>query len=49
MVDPASGQNVKVKEVATKVDNTHHKFEMFAVGPDGNSMKVMEIAYTKKS
>ncbi len=48
MVDPGTGKPAKVKQVATKVDKDHEKFEMFCPGPDGKEMKVMEIMYTRK-
>jgi hypothetical protein len=47
--DPMSGQPMKVKEVMTEIDDTHHKYELSMAGQDGKMMKVLEITYTKKS
>ncbi|RYH74087.1 DUF1579 domain-containing protein [Flavobacteriaceae bacterium 144Ye] len=47
MLDPASGQDMQVKEVFTVLSETSHKFEMFIVMGD-QEMKSMEIVYTKK-
>ncbi len=48
MMDPATGQDMKVKEVFTILSETSHKFEMFIVMGD-QEMKNMEITYTKKT
>jgi hypothetical protein len=46
--EPTSGQAMKVREVVTVIDDTHHKYELYMTGPDGTLGKVMEIVYTKK-
>ena len=47
MLDPASGKDMQVKEVFTKLSEDSHKFEMFMV-VDGKDIKNMEINYTRK-
>jgi hypothetical protein len=46
--EPTSGQPMKVREVVTVTDDSHHKYELYMTGPDGTLGKVMEIMYTKK-
>jgi hypothetical protein len=49
-VDPMSGKPMKVKEVITETDSTHHKYELHMTGPgEEKMMKVLEIQYTKRS
>jgi len=48
MADPMSGTMQTTREVMTVTDNDHHMFQMFAAGPDGKDMKIMEINYTRK-
>ncbi|MEO8431712.1 MAG: DUF1579 domain-containing protein [Acidobacteriota bacterium] len=48
MADPMTGKMSNIKQVMTMTDNDHHKFEMWAAGPDGKSFKMMEIEYTRK-
>lgn len=47
MVDPATGQDMHVKEVFTKTSEDSHSFEMYIVMGD-QEMKSMEIQYTRK-
>jgi hypothetical protein len=50
MCDPMTGQNCKVKEVATHTDKDHMKYEMWGTEPGQDKMvKMMEINYTRKS
>ena len=44
---PQSGADLAKKSVVTLVDNDNHKMEMYFTGPDGNSMKGMEINYSR--
>jgi hypothetical protein len=46
--DPVTGKMMPVKDVATHIDSTHHKYELFMTAPDGKMYKCMEINYTKK-
>ena len=46
--DPVSGKMMKLTEKITVKDNDHHSFEMWAPGPDGKPVKMMEIEYTRK-
>jgi hypothetical protein len=48
MSDPMTGKMSKASEKFTVVDNDHHTMEMWAPGPDGKNVKVMEIQYTRK-
>jgi hypothetical protein len=49
-VDPMSGKPMKVKEVITETDSTHHKYELHMTGPgEEKMMTVLEIQYTKRS
>ena len=43
MADPASGAMVKTRSVTKLIDADNVSFEMFAPGPDGKEMKMMEI------
>lgn len=47
MMDPATGKDMKVKEVFTKTSEDSHTFEMFMM-VDGNEIKNMEITYNRK-
>ena len=47
MMDPATGQDMQVKEVFTKLSEDSHKFEMFMVMGD-QEIKNMEITYSRK-
>lgn len=47
MMDPATGKDMVVKEVLTKLSEDSHKFEMFML-TDGNEIKTMEISYSRK-
>ena len=46
--DPASGHNVRMKEVTTTIDKDHFTFEMYLLTPKGD-VKTMEINYTRKT
>ena len=46
--DPVTGKMVNLTEKITVKDNDHHSFEMWAPGPDGKPVKMMEIEYTRK-
>jgi uncharacterized protein DUF1579 len=46
--DPMTGKPSKVRMVTRLTDDDHHTFEMYARGPDGKEMKMMEISYTRK-
>jgi Protein of unknown function (DUF1579) len=48
MWDPATGKANTVDTKMTITDNDHQTFEMWAKGPDGKKMKMMEIKYTRK-
>jgi Protein of unknown function (DUF1579) len=48
MWDPATGKANTVDTKMTIADNDHHTFEMWAKGPDGKKLKMMEIKYTRK-
>ncbi|HEX6791923.1 MAG TPA: DUF1579 domain-containing protein [Candidatus Krumholzibacteria bacterium] len=47
MADPMSGAMLKTRSVTKVVDADHVSFEMFAPGPDGKEMKMMEIVATR--
>jgi hypothetical protein len=47
MADPATGAMVKTRSVTKIVDADHISFEMYAPGPDGKEMKMMEILATR--
>jgi hypothetical protein len=47
MADPMSGQLVKTRSVTKIMDADKISFEMFAPGPDGKEMKMMEIMATR--
>lgn len=47
MVDPMTGNDMKVREVVTRIDENHRKMEMF-LEHGGKEMKTMEINYTRK-
>ena len=47
MADPATGKDMRVKEVLTYTSEDTHKFEMFMVMGD-QEIKNMEIVYTRK-
>jgi hypothetical protein len=42
------GQPVKFKSVTRMVDDDHHTFVMYMVGPDGAETKLMTIDYARK-
>ncbi len=47
--DPMSNmQEKKFKSVLRIIDNDHHAFEMYNIGPDGKDVKTFELAYTRK-
>lgn len=48
MDDPMSGKSMTVKTKMTVVDDDHHVMEMWGPTPDGKTMKMMEITYTRK-
>ena len=48
MDDFMTGNPVELMQVLTFVDADHHKFEMWASGPDGQNHKNMEIMYSRK-
>lgn len=48
MWDPGMGK-MSAHQVVTVVDDNTHKMEMFAPGPDGKQMKMMEVTYTRKA
>lgn len=47
-VDPMSGQNKKMRETFTMVDDNTRKMEMFDTDPSGKEYKSMEIIMTRK-
>lgn len=47
MMDPASGKEIEVRQVLTKVSEDKHTFEMYMT-MDGNETKTMEITYKRK-
>ena len=47
MMDPASGKDMKIKQVLTKVSDDLHTFEMF-MDMNGKEVKSMEITYKRK-
>ena len=42
-----TGDQMTKTSVVTKIDDDHHRMEMFFPGPDGNDCKAMEINYTR--
>ena len=48
MSDPMTGKVAHATEKFTIVDNDHNKMEMWDKLPDGKSVKVMEINYSRK-
>ncbi len=48
MWDPATGKPNTLDTKMAVTDNDHFTFEMWAKGPDGKKMKMMEIKYTRK-
>ena len=48
MPDPMTGKDAPMEERITITDKDHHNFEMWAPGPDGKMVKMMEIAYSRK-
>ena len=48
MPDPMTGKDNPVTSKTTLVDADHHTAEMWGVGPDGKTMKTMEITYSRK-
>ncbi len=49
MTDPMTGQDTKVKETFTILDDNTHTMEMFMVGPDGKEFRTMEIVYKRNN
>ena len=47
MADPMTGTLVKTKSVTKVIDADHISFEMYAPGPDGKEIKMMEITATR--
>jgi hypothetical protein len=47
MDDVVAKKPAKIKSLLTILDNDHHKFEMWGPGPDGKTLKVLEINYTR--
>lgn len=48
MVDPATGQEIPVKEIFIIKDKNNQVMEMYAQGPDASEFKTMEIKYKRK-
>ena len=46
---PIANGPMKMRQVETFIDENHNKMEMFAAGPDGKEMKVMEIMNTRRA
>ncbi|MGK9369171.1 DUF1579 domain-containing protein [Melioribacter sp. Ez-97] len=46
-VDPASGEDSKIKSVTKIIDENNHKFEMYSVMPDGSEVLMFEMDYTR--
>lgn len=47
MLDPASGKDIKIRQVLTRVSEDIHTFEMF-MDMNGQEVKSMEITYTRE-
>ncbi len=45
--DPVSGKAVKMREVLKRESADQETFEMYANGPDGKEMKMMEMTYKR--
>jgi len=48
MDDPLSGKTMPLKQKVTVVDDDHYVMEMWGAAPDGKTMKMMEITYSRK-
>jgi hypothetical protein len=48
MNDPVTKKPTKLRMNTKMTSPTSEVFEMYAPGPDGKEMKMMEITYTKK-
>jgi hypothetical protein len=48
MSDPMSGRSLPMEDKIIVKDNDHHTMEMWAKGPGGKMMKMMQIDYTRK-
>jgi len=48
MIDAMTGKPTNYRMVTRFVDDNKHVFEMYAPGPDGKEMKMMEITYERK-
>src|SRR5258706_4880988 len=48
MADPMTGKSSEIKEKVTVVDDDHHTLEKWGAGPDGKTVRMMEITYTRK-
>jgi hypothetical protein len=48
MDDVMTGKPSTVTEKVIVTDNDHHTMEMWSPGPDGKTMKMMEIVYSRK-
>jgi hypothetical protein len=47
--DPmAKMQEKKFKSITRIIDNDHHVYEMYSIGPDGKEFKMLELSYTRK-
>lgn len=46
--DPVTGEHKRVRAVTRIIDQDHHTFEMYDVGPWGGEIKMMEISYTRR-
>lgn len=47
-IDPMSGKEMDVRETFKIIDDNNQVMEMFAIGPDGNEFKTMEIKFSRK-
>ncbi len=49
MPDPMTGQDAPFEQKVTFIDADHSNFEMWTPGPDGKMLKMMEIAYSRRT
>ena len=48
VIDAMTGATSELTEITKILDENHHEFTMWAVAPDGNQFKTLEIVYTRQ-